>query len=141
LSTWGEDFIEVGISSDDFADGCSVVFDRFAVVLSDRALLDDGGEEVGTLDGAQVYDLVKAGPAEQGVLEVPAGTYRSLRVRLAPSADAEAATADESTVTEMEASGASMLVEGTLTCGTDAVHFVWPIASSATYVCDPTNLV
>ncbi len=124
LTTWGEDYIEVGIPAADFVDGCSVVFDRFEVVDLDLALLDGDGELVGEIPGSFVKDMVEPGPVELGTAAVPATHYDSVRWRIAPTDDEPV----------------SISVAGTLTCGETSVDFAWDFDTDTTYFCEPEDL-
>ena len=143
LETWGEEYIEVGIPASAFEDGCSVVYDRFLVLTSDRVLLnDEGGDEVAALDGAQVYDQTVAGPTEMATVPAKAGTWHSFQVTIAPDPSATAGSASEADTAELLTRGASVLASGTLTCpDRDPKTFDWALTSTTTYECDPENLV
>lgn len=140
LTTWGEAYIESGIPSTDFQDGCEATFDEFLVVYTERALIDGDGEVAGEIEGAQVYDLVQAGPTEMGRVEVKDGLYDAVRLRIAPSSAATAGNATEAQVDAMIAAGASVKVRGSLTCGILAATFDWSFNSDTTYACEPESL-
>jgi hypothetical protein len=141
LETYGEDFIEQGIPAEAFEDGCSASFDRFLVLIADRALLEDDGTAAASIDGAQVYDLVPAGPHEMATLTAPSGTWRGVRAAIRPDSAATAGNASEADVADLLAASASILITGSLTCGEDTVTFEWPLDTRTTYTCDPENLV
>lgn len=141
VEIWGEGFVEQGVPAGAFADGCSVTFDRFLVVVSDRALVDDGGGVGGSLAGAQVYDLAEPGPHEMGVAPAPAGTWRGMTATIAPDPGATAGNATPDEVAEMVRRGASVLVQGTLTCNDTPRSFDWAFATTTSYACDPVSLV
>lgn len=142
MEVWGEPFIEQGIDASAFSDGCAIMFDHVYVVVSGRALRDDAGGEVAALGGAQVYDLVPPGPVTMGTAaDVPGGTYRDVQVRIAPVADATAGNVTDEELAAVRAAGASVWVQGTLTCPSGTVRVDWPFTTSTTYDCEPTNLV
>jgi hypothetical protein len=124
LSTWGEDYIETGIPAADFADGCSVVFDRFEVVDSDLALLDGDGAVVGEIPGSFVMDMAQPGPVDLGDVTVPATHYDEVSWRIGPTDDEPV----------------SVSVEGTITCGEQSVGFAWDFDTDTTYHCEPEDL-
>ena len=124
LTTWGEDYIEIGIPAGDFADGCSVVFDRFEVVDSELALLDGDGAVVGEIAGSMVVDMAQPGPVELGSVDVPATHYDAVSWRIGPSDDEPV----------------SVSVAGTITCGEQAVAFAWDFDTDTTYHCEPEDL-
>jgi hypothetical protein len=125
VNTWGEDYIEETIPADIFEDGCSVTYDRFEVALSDVALLDGDGEEVGTIDGEHIFDLTEVGPQEVGSVDVPATHYANSRFSISPSDALD---------------GQSVVTAGTLECGGAAVTFDWTFATDTTYACAPADL-
>jgi hypothetical protein len=124
LSTWGEDYIETGIPAAEFADGCSVVFERFEVVDSDLALLDGDGATVATIDGAFTVDMAEPGPLELGSAPVPATHYDTVTWRIGPTAD----------------QAVSVAVAGTIACGGQSVSFAWDFDTDTTYHCEPEDL-
>lgn len=140
VETWGEEYIEQGLPSEIFDDGCSVVYDTFLVSMGHRALIDGSGTEVGDLGPAQVFDLVVPGPVPMGAVAVPADHYSSVSLVIAPDPDATAGSATDAQTAEIVAADASVLVDGELTCGTRAVHFRWAFDASTTYDCEPTDL-
>ncbi len=125
VNTWGEAFIEDSIPAEVFEDGCSVTYDRFEVVMSDVALLDGDGADVGVVDGEQLFDLTKAGPQKVGSVDVPATHYASSRFSSAPSNLLD---------------GHAISVAGTLTCGGADYAIDWVFDTEATYNCEPADL-
>jgi hypothetical protein len=125
VEIWGEDYIEVGIPADDFADGCSVVFDRFELAVAEVALLDGDGAVVAEVEAEPTYDVTIAGPTLVGEAPAAATHYDTVRFSTPPS-DA--------------LGGASMEIEGTLTCGEEAVSFSWSFDTDTTYLCEPEEL-
>lgn len=140
VQTWGEEYIEQQIPADAFEDGCSARFDTFLVTMAARELLDGDGEVVGALTPAEIYDLTVEGPTSMGTVAVPADHYSEVVVRIAPDASAVAATASPEAADALTAAGASVLVDGTLTCGGADKHFRWTFAESTTYRCAPADL-
>jgi hypothetical protein len=124
LTTWGEEYIEEGIPAAEFADGCSMVYDRFEVVDSELALLDGDGGIVGEIEGVLVKDMVEPGPVELGSVAVPATHYDTVTWRIGPS----------------EGEPISVSVAGSITCGEDTVSFAWDFATDTTYHCEPEDL-
>lgn len=140
LTTWGEDYIEVGIPAEDFADGCSVTYSEFLVTFSGRALVDGNGDVAGEVSGAQVYDLVPAGPHEMGATEVRADHYDRVDATIAPSAGATGGNVTEAQVAALVAAQGSIRAVGTVTCGADTVAFDWVFDTDTTYACEPEDL-
>jgi hypothetical protein len=121
VSLWGEDFIEQGIPSEVFADGCSATFTEFLVTLDGAALLDGDGDVVGEIDGGS-FDLAPPGPVSVGAVDVPAGTYTAARFVVASGG------------------GEAVRAAGALSCGEDSVAFDWSFPAEATYDCAPDGL-
>lgn len=121
VETWGEDYIEMGIPAEVFADGCSVVYDRFEVALAEVALLDGDGEVVGPVDGAR-FEMTEPGPQAVGSVAVPATFYSTARFVVAAE------------------DGASVDVAGTLSCGGASKRFDWSFTTATTYLCEPEDL-
>jgi hypothetical protein len=140
VETWGEDYIEQQIPAEVFADGCTVAYEELAVVMTGRRLVDGNGDTAGELAAVEVYDLTVPGPVSMGAVPVPADHYTSVVVTIAPSDEAVAATASADQVAELAAAGASVLADGTLTCGSASGHFRWTFTESTTYGCEPLDL-
>lgn len=140
LTTWGEEYIEESIPSADFADGCEVVYDTFLVVDQDLALLDGDGQVAGEIPGALVFDMTQAGPHEVGTVTVPATHYDTVTWRIAPAADLEPGNATDDQVSRISDLGASIVAEGTVTCGDTTVSFSWDFDTDTLYECEPEDL-
>jgi hypothetical protein len=121
VTTWGEEYIEEGIPSAEFEDGCEAVFDTFTVALTEAALLDGDGEVAGSVETGS-FEMTEAGPQTVGTASVAATHYDTARFVVAP------------------AGGPSVRAAGTLTCGGDAVSFDWSFETSTTYLCEPADL-
>lgn len=137
VETWGEEYIEQEIPAADFADGCSVAYDRFLVVFADIALEDGDGDVVAQHEPDTVVDVHEAGPHAIATLEVPADHYDAVRMQIAPSDAGEGLNTDE--VDGLE--GASVWASGTLSCpDMDPVTFDWRFDTDTLYVCEPEEL-
>jgi hypothetical protein len=121
VETWGEDYIEQEIPADVFEDGCSVVYDRFEVAVSDVALLDGDGEVAGSVQAGR-FEMTEAGPQPIGSVAVPATYYSTARFVVSAT------------------DGASIGVAGTLTCGGASKTFDWSFTTATTYLCEPEDL-
>lgn len=125
VETWGEEYIEDTMPAEIFEDGCSVTYDRFEVALTDVALLDGDGAEVGVVDGEHVIDLTGAGPHAVGSVDVPATHYATARYAVSPSETL---------------GGDSVSAAGTLSCGGSSHTFDWAFDTDTTYLCEPADL-
>ena len=99
------------------------------------------GEVAHELAGAELYDVVPAGPHGMGALEADGGVWRSVRFTVAPSPELSAGNTTGDQATMMQNLGASVALAGDLTCGGTTVTFEWIFDTATTYTCDPTNLV
>src|SRR5262245_58176700 len=139
VETWGEEYIEREIPADVFEDGCSVDYAEFVVSIASLELVDGDGAVVGDLGGAKVYDLTVPGPSAMGEATVPADHYSSVRLVIEP-ADADPGTASAAQVAALADAGASVLVDGTLTCPGGSAHLRWTFDERTTYACEPPDL-
>lgn len=120
-TTWGEDYIEVGIPAGEFEDGCNATFSTFEVEITE-ALLLDGNDEVAGDVGSGRYDVTIEGPQDLGTADVKATFYDTARFTIAP------------------AGGDSVHAIGEVTCGMDTKSFDWSFDTSTTYDCEPEDL-
>lgn len=137
-TTWGEEYIEEGIPSGEFADSCSATFDQFYVVLDDVALLDGNDEAVSDEQPAMVFDLTQTGPHDLFSSEVPATYFDTVRYAVRPASDAVAGNVSDEVVSAM--AGHSVHATGSLTCGEDTITFDWIFDTDTTYLCEPDDL-
>jgi hypothetical protein len=139
LEIWGEEFIEQGIPAEEFADGWSVVFDRFLVNVGQIGVAEEGATPALEVSGFQVFDLVAAdGPVAIAKVTAPAGTYGQTAYTIAPAdGDSAIANAAEADLQRMIDGGWSVFVEGTATDGTDTVTFAWGFGNATVY--DPCH--
>ncbi len=121
VTTWGEEYIEEGIPSTGFVDGCEAVFDTFTVNITQAALLNGDGEVAGAVQ-AGAFELTQAGPQTVGSAAVPATHYDTARFEISPDG------------------GPSVRAAGQLTCGAESVSFDWSFQTATTYLCAPADL-
>jgi hypothetical protein len=134
VEIWGEDYIETGIPSASFADGCSATFDQF--LLSVAAVEASNGEQGTGHDGPFSFDLVQPGPQSlTSLIELPSGYYDTVSFRVAPPSGGK-----DSLSAALSEAAASIHSVGTLTCPSDSVTFDWAFATDTTYVCEPDGL-
>ncbi|HLV19861.1 MAG TPA: hypothetical protein VKZ49_03235 [Polyangiaceae bacterium] len=133
ITTWGEAFIEQGIPAEELADGWSVRFEEFLVVLG-PAYLRRGGE-VASLDGSQLIDLVQAGPHTLGTLELAPGSWDDVGYALAPASDDTrahaSATAEQ--LAAMQTGPYSVRVRGRATHAEVTKTFDWAFATAVNH--------
>lgn len=130
LEVWGEEYIEEQIPTAEFADGWSVTYDQFLVVLDGVSV---GGA---TLEGpSMVMDLTAPGPHSIGTLTGVADGTQSVGYSLViASAETVAhASADQAALDRMVADGLSVYAAGTATDGTTTKTFAWGFARTTRY--------
>lgn len=135
VSVWGEEYIEQGIPTSDFADGWSASFDRFVIVLGDVTLENaDGGRAV--VGGLSVYDLVTAGPHAVGTTEpLDATSWSRVGYRMAvatPDTEVHPSASDDDRAL-MRDQGYSVYVEGSASDGTSTKTFRWGFSDSVRF--------
>src|SRR5262245_13284252 len=77
LTVWGEEYIEEEIPADVFADGWTVHFETFLVVIGDVTVAGGPGSGA-SLPSAQLLDLVTPGPHDLGSLELDSGAWEDV---------------------------------------------------------------
>lgn len=121
VTTWGEEYIEQGIPSDEFVDGCSAKYDTFEVEFASAMLLDASEEVVGEMPSGR-FELTSPGPQELGSVPVRAGDYERVYY--------EINTGSEDAVH----------AAGTVTCGGETVSFDWTFPYDTRYRCLPLDI-
>ncbi len=136
LTGSGGSFVEEGIPSSAMQDGCSVSFDRFLISWEGRFIEGSGGVHLAEVEGAQIYDLALPGPHDVGTADgVPEGDHDHIHSRFQPNPGATAGNVDDDTAAELVDGGLSMLLEGGITCGADAVDFSWAFDRATSHHC------
>jgi hypothetical protein len=90
FTTWGEEFLEVGIPADPeeggFVDGWQVVFSKFLVTFHDLRVRDQAGREAGRMPGSVLFDNTVPGVKPVVTFErVPAKAWTDVSFAIAPS--------------------------------------------------------
>lgn len=137
VETWGEEYIEEGIPAAEFADGGSVMYTEFLVVISGVALVDGDGEVVAEGGDPAVFDVTAAGPHPVTEADVPATHYDRVDFTVAPASGAVAGNASDDQVAAMNDGGWSVSATGTAAIGGDIYAFEWDFDSDTTYACEP----
>jgi hypothetical protein len=125
---WGEGYIEEGIPAEIFADGCSARFSRFDLRVGTAAIA--GGGEAGPF----AVDLTTPGPQTLTSIDGAEGLYDEVSFGMGPGA------ADGAVGAGLDAAGASLAVEGTLSCPSGPVGFAWAFDTAVTWTCAPDGL-
>jgi hypothetical protein len=137
VTIYGEAFIEDSIPAEVFADGWSVTFDRFLVVVRDVAADDH------PLPGTFVFDLAQpsSGGHDVGTVVMPAGTVSDLAYRIAPlRAETVAGNTDSDDVALLRGGPFSLFLSGTAMRDDEVVRFSWGLATDTAYGPCTTNM-
>lgn len=133
FTTYGEDFIERELPASAFADGWTVRYSKFLVMLGE-VKVESHDEVAATQATAKVFDVHKPGPVVvETFTELPAKEWDHVSYAIAPWPHAEAANADAPDVARMKAEGYSVYVEGTATKGSVTKRFNWGFATNTLY--------
>jgi hypothetical protein len=130
FSTWGEDFIEVGIPASAFADGWSVTYTRFLVLVGRVRVADAGGDVAAEQPGFVLVDHVSPGVKPVATFDgIEAKAWTQVSYETSPVGD-PAAIALGQGATEADrdlvvASGCHAYVAGTMTDGATTKTFAW----------------
>lgn len=129
FTTWGEDYIETKIPEGDFADGYSIHYDKFLILLGNMKVADDKGTVVAQHDGFFLINQVEPGTKELVSFDsIPAGPYTQVSYELAPAAAGDitkvggVTDADVKTMTDGQL---HVYVEGQLSKGGESKTFHW----------------
>jgi hypothetical protein len=135
VTTWGEQYIEDAIPASELADGWTVTFDAFLIVLADVTIADREGTIAASMDGSKLFDHktkgVKPVVRFEG-LEAKAWDRVSFRTRPADGAtELEGATEADKELLLSE--GAAVHVEGRATKGDVTKTFRWSFGQTTLY--------
>lgn len=129
FSTWGEEYIEVGLPETEFADGYAVVFDRFLVSIGNIEVADAEGKVAARHDGFFLVDHVEPGVKDLVSFDgLEAGAYERVSFETSPaprSATTLVGGVSEADAELMVAGGYHVYAEGTLTGGGVSKRFAW----------------
>jgi hypothetical protein len=139
VEMWGEEYIETGIPSSEFADGWGITYDRFLINLGAVTVAEEGADPAVSVPAFRVWNLhTFQGPELLVEREVPAGSYVHTAYTIQPAtADSVAGNATDADVQAMVAGGYAVLVEGTATKGDHTVAFSWGFQGTTAY--DPCH--
>ncbi|RYZ63498.1 MAG: hypothetical protein EOP08_10820 [Proteobacteria bacterium] len=134
FTTWGEEYIEQEIPASEFADGWTVKYTKFLVVLSDIEVAS-GGTVGAKSDQQQVFDMVAPGVKPVFTQQLGAKNWETVNYRIGPATAAAVAgpglaAADKD---KMVAGGFSLYVEGTGSKGGVVKRFAWGFDQDTTY--------
>ncbi len=143
LEIWGEDYCETGLPSNVFADGWSVVFDKFLVNLSSVTITGSGMDPAIEITTPMVWDLVKQGPHVIAVeKDAPAGTYNQSHFTTgAATSQSTAGNAEASDVEAMIDGGYVYWIAGTATKDATTKTFNWGFTLEKSYVCSSIGVL
>ncbi len=136
VTTWGEEYIEEEIPAEDLADGYSIKFDKFLIVLGKVRGQATSGDDSFVSEETVLFDLVTPGPHRlAGFDALEAGDWERVGYSNPPidettTRDASASAKD---ATLMRDGGYSVYVEGSATQGEDSYHFAWGFTHGTDY--------
>lgn len=147
VTVYGEEFIEDEIPANDVADGWTIDFSKFLVVISGVTVGNHDVEDAFSAPDFAVFDLTKPSngnghPLGSGA--APGGDYDHAGYTIAPiasGAGARAANATADDLTLMADNGYSVYIQGTATKGGETITFSWGFTSATTYEHCETNAV
>lgn len=129
FTTWGEDYIEAEIPSADFADGYSIHYDKFLVLIGNIVVADADGTVAARHDGFYLVNQVEKGKKELVSFDaLSAGPYAKVSYMLAPAQAAEitavggVSTDDIQTMVDGQY---HVYVEGQISKGGESKSFHW----------------
>lgn len=130
FTSWGEEYIEIGIPAADFADGWSARYTRFLVLVGNVRVADAEGEVGGERPGFVLVDHVSPGVKPIATLdELEARAWTHVSYETSPVSDPAAITigqgATEADRDLMVERGCHAYVEGSFTDGTVTKTFAW----------------
>lgn len=133
FTTFGEDYIEREIPARDFADGWSVRYDRFLVVVGEVSIAEEGAAPAASMPGSKVFDMTR--PGKKAVVSfagLPARAYTRVSYAIGPATSStevgEGATDADRQL--MVSRGYSVYFEGTATRGATAKRMAWGFRTS-----------
>jgi len=135
FTTWGEDYIESEIPAEDFADGWSVRYSKFLVVIGNVKVADASGAVAAEMTGAKLYDFTKPGVKPVVTFAgLEAKTWDRVSYEIAPARnDVEPVDATDADKASMIGGGYSIFVEGTASKGAEQKKFAWGMKTSTIY--------
>jgi hypothetical protein len=130
FTSWGEEYIEQGIPSSEFADGWGVTYQRFLILIGDIHVADAEGQVAAEKPNFVLVDHVAPGPKPIASFDgVEAKAWTHVSYQTSPVADASQIElgpgATDADVQSMVSGGCHVYAEGTLSNGTDSKTFAW----------------
>lgn len=136
FTTWGEEYIEDQIPSDEFVDGWSVEYEKFLVNIQNIQVADAKGDVAASMDGSVLFDNhVKGVKTVIDFDRVEAKAWDQVSYQIAPVTD-DTEPSDSATTADkqlMLAGGYSLYVEGTATKQDVTKRFAWGFAIGTQY--------
>lgn len=126
-------FIESAIPAEQFADGWSVKFDKFLVILRDAAVVDADGRVGAQQPGAKAFDLTKPGPVELFSATAEAKQWPVVRYTIGTDTGALAGNISDTDLALLKSRAASVIVTGKGTNGPFTKSFEWSFSSNTLY--------
>jgi hypothetical protein len=136
FTTWGEDYIEKEIPAAEFADGWTVKFTKFLVVVGDVRIADSTGKVGGQMETTKLFDHHAPGVKPVMSFENLAAkpwTDVSYAIKPANMMTALGDGAMAADLTMMNMQGYAVYVEGSAEKGAEKKTFRWGFTTSTVY--------
>lgn len=134
FTTWGEELIEEGIPATVFADGWSVKYDRFLVILG-NVKVAEGATAAAQMATPRLFNHVV--PRPKAVVDFPAigaKPWPNVSYVIGPAANADLGTgATEADKALMTTNGYGLYVEGKATKGAETKSFKWGFSAKTLF--------
>jgi len=137
FTTWGEEYIEQEIPASEFADGWSVKYSAFRVVLGGLQVADEDGNIGASLKETRLFDHHDAGIKKLVTFEgLEAKPWTRVKYEIRPAADDTTAAegADAAALEAMKQGKYSVYAEGTAEKGAVKKTFHWGFTAATAYV-------
>lgn len=136
FTTWGEEYIEQEIPASEFADGWSVKFTKFLVVIGDVSVAEEGKAAAVTMPTPKLFDV--HAPGQKPVVtftDVPSKAYRHVSYAVVPGTAAVelGGGATEADKQLMVQNGYSIYFEATATKAATTKSMSWGFKTSTLY--------
>jgi hypothetical protein len=137
FTTWGEEYIEKEIPAGDFADGWSIHYSKFLVVIGGVKIADDTGKVAAEMKGTRLFNHVTPGVKQVATFDdVEAKAWTKVSYAIRPAATdtelGEGATAAD--LAMMQGKQWAVYVEAEATKGAVKKTYTWGFGVPTAYI-------